>query len=162
MPRGSRLMSRLPYRAGRRSYENKKAPTILKTIELLATADARSVSATSDGTSASRAGWLNATTMPWKAVRATSMAMFICPLAVSANRVVACNSEMVWLVFTTRRRSQRSAAAPAIGPMSSTGKKSAKATIPSHKPDFVISQVSYPMAILCIHIPMRDTALPAE
>ena len=134
----------------------------LNTIELIATADARSVSATSDGTSASRAGWLNATTTPWKAVRATRSPMFIWPLAVSAKRTVACTREMVWLVLTTRRRSHRSAAAPAIGPMRSTGKKSAKAMIPSHRPDFVISQVSHPIAILCIHIPIKDTAFPAE
>ncbi len=134
----------------------------LKTTELIATADARSVCATSDGTRASRAGWLNATTTPWKAVRATRSPMFMWSLAVSAKRRVACTRETVWLVFTTRRRSHLSAAAPAIGPMSRTGKKSAKAIIPSHKPDFVISHVNHPMAILCIHIPMRDTALPAE
>ena len=34
--------------------------------------------------------------------------------------------------------------------------------MPSHRPDFVICQVSHPMAILCIHMPMRETALPAE
>ena len=69
---------------------------------------------------------------------------------------------MVWQIFTTRSRSHLSAAAPAMGPMSSTGKKSAKATIPSHKPDSVSSQVSQPIAIRCIHMPTSDTALPAE
>ena len=36
----------------------------LNTTELIATAAARSASGTSDGTSARRAGWLNATTNP--------------------------------------------------------------------------------------------------
>jgi hypothetical protein len=81
---------------------------------------------------------------------------------VSANSAVACNSEMAWLILTTRSRSQRSAAAPAIGPISSTGKKSANATMPSHRPDCVSCQVSQPMAIRCIHMPTSEIPLPAE
>ena len=69
---------------------------------------------------------------------------------------------MNWLIFTTRSRSQRSATAPAIGAISTTGKKSAKATTPSQKPDSVSCQVSQPMAMRSIHMPVSDTALPAE
>ena len=88
--------------------------------------------------------------------------MVMWPVAVSTVIAVACNSAMVWLVFTTRSRSQRSAAAPANGPTSRTGKKSAKATMPSHRPDSVSCQVSQPMAMRCIHMPTSDTPLPAE
>ena len=58
------------------------------------------------------------------------------PLAVSANSTAAWTSSMAWLIFTTRSRSQRSAAAPAIGAITITGKKSANATTPSQKPEF--------------------------
>ena len=34
--------------------------------------------------------------------------------------------------------------------------------MPSHRPDSVSCQVSQPIAIRCIHMPMRETALPAE
>jgi hypothetical protein len=49
----------------------------LNTTELIATAEATSVCATSEGTSASRAGWLKATTTPWNAVSPTKSPMFI-------------------------------------------------------------------------------------
>ena len=86
----------------------------------------------------------------------------MCPLTVRTNRATAWKSAMVWLVFTTLSRSQRSAAAPAIGPTRITGKKSAKAMTPSQKPDSVNCQVSQPMAIRCIHMPTSEMPLPAE
>ena len=79
----------------------------------------------------------------------------------SANRTPACTSETTWLVFTTCRRSQRSAAAPATGPTRMTGKKSANAMMPSQSPEWVICQVSQPTEIRCIQVPISETALPA-
>jgi hypothetical protein len=134
----------------------------LKMIELIATAGPRSARGTSDGTSASRAGWLNATTMPWMAVSRTINATLMWPLAVAANSTTACASRTNWLVFTRLSRSRRSATAPANGAITITGKKSANATTPSQKPDSVSFQVSQPIAIRSIHMPVSENALPSE
>ena len=87
--------------------------------------------------------------------------MFIQSSAVNAHRMLAWISERTWLVLTTRRRSQRSAAAPAIGPTSITGQKSANAMTPSQRPEWVICQVSQPTEMRCIQVPMREMAFPA-
>ena len=100
--------------------------------------------------------------MPWMAVSATISPTVMWPLAVAANSTDACTSRTNWLILTTRRRSQRSAAAPANGAIRITGKKSANATTPSQKPDSVNCQVSQPIAIRSIHMPISDTALPSE
>lgn len=75
--------------------------------------------------------------------------------------MVAWASDTIWLVLTTCRRSQRSAAAPAIGPTSMTGKKSANETMPSQRPEWVNCQVSQPIEIRCIQVPISETAFPA-
>ncbi len=83
------------------------------------------------------------------------------PLAVSANKVSAWARESAWVILVTRSLSQRSATAPAIGPRSMVGKRSAKATRPSQAPDWVSCQVSQPVATRCIQNPTSEIELPA-
>ena len=100
--------------------------------------------------------------MPWMVISTTISPTVTWPLAVAANSTDACSSRTNWLTLTTCSRSHRSAAAPAIGAIRITGKKSANATTPSQKPDSVNCQVSQPTAIRSIHMPVSDTALPSE
>ncbi|MFX4220594.1 MAG: hypothetical protein ACMVO3_06170 [Thalassobaculum sp.] len=58
-------------------------------------------------------------------------------------------------------RSSRSAATPPIKPISTEGKRSAKATAPSQEAEWVSSQVNQPIATRCTHIPISEMPLPA-
>jgi hypothetical protein len=87
--------------------------------------------------------------------------MVIRPEAVSAKSTSAWAIMIAWPSLSARRRSQRSAAAPAKGPTTTVGKRSAKAMAPSQAPDSVSCQVSQPTATRCIQVPISETALPA-
>ena len=87
--------------------------------------------------------------------------MSIVPVTVSTNRVAAWIIDRICEARMMRRRSKRSAIAPPIGPKKTDGKRSAKATSPSHVPDWVSSQVSHPTPMRCIQVPISDTELPA-
>jgi len=63
--------------------------------------------------------------------------MVMAPLAVSRNRVAAWSSRSPWPTFRAVSRFHRSAATPARGAISTVGKRSAKAMMPSQAPDSV-------------------------
>ena len=56
--------------------------------------------------------------------------------------------------------SQRSAATPAKGAITTAGNRSANAITPSQVVEPVSSQVSQPVAILCVQVPISDTQFP--
>ena len=55
-----------------------------------------------------------------------------------------------------RRRSNRSASAPASGLRMTVGNRSAKAIRPSQVPDLVSCQASQPTATRCSHVPISE------
>ena len=82
-------------------------------------------------------------------------------VAVSANSASAWTMIRLCATLITCRRSTRSASAPPNGPISTPGKRSAKATRPSTAPEWLSSQASQPTPMRCIQVPISDTLLPA-
>ena len=132
----------------------------LKATELIAMPVERESNGTRLGISARREGWLKPIAMPCTRTRSANSSTPITPLAVRKNSVPAWSRAMVCAAIMMRSRSKRSANTPPRGPMKTAGSRSAQATRPSQKPDWVKSQVSQPTAVRCIQVPISETALP--
>jgi len=78
-------------------------------------------------------------------------------LKVSAARMKASTIIELWVMISIFRREMRSAMVPAKSENNHTGMPLAKPTIPNMMGDPVRSYTRYPWAVVCIHVPMRET-----
>ena len=92
--------------------------------------------------------------------RASSHSMVMCLVTVSPQRVVASTRKATWAMRTMRSLSDRSTIAPAGMVKSRIGMDDAVATSPTKKALSVSSSASQPCAIVCTHVPIRDSVCP--
>lgn len=132
----------------------------LKKTALTAIAPGNRLCGIRAGISAKRAGWLRAAMLPRSVTSTTSSQMSRMPKKDAANSVEAWAIATLWVRKQMRFGSPRSAMTPPIGLRMTAGNRSAKATMPSQVADSVNCQVSQPMAIRCVQLPISETKSP--
>lgn len=100
--------------------------------------------------------------IPCTSTSANSSSGVITPAKVSTANAADWIAANTWVILIIVRMFTRSAMAPATGPITTTGSKSATVIRPSQKPEPVISQVSHITAARCAQVPLCDSTLPIE
>ena len=85
----------------------------------------------------------------------------LCVPTVTAN-TPASSPDSVWVTYSTRRRSIRSANTPPSGPNTNIGRNLAALVRPSWVPLWVRSSTTKDCATVCIQVPATETSWPKK
>ena len=138
----------------------RRAP--LNSAEFIPIALAKSSAATMSGMKACRVGISNDRTTPLRKAKTTTCHGVIQPAMVKIPSPAAGSTERACATTRMRRRSTRSARAPAMGPSTSPGPCQAKVRKPTQVAAWVSRNMSQDIAVSWSHIPISDPACPPK
>ena len=109
-----------------------------------------------------RAGFSKALLSPSSAASTPICHTVTSPVTVRSPSASACRPIALWSTIISRRLSMRSAITPPYGASSSTGSVCRATMSPSIALECVSDSTSHDWAVICIQVPISETACPAK